>query len=74
MGKKNKMPAFLAKKKMNPKSKNPGKNTKSYSKSSASPESDQGGDAPAGPQPSNRADFAMAELRKPKADRNKKLA
>ena len=30
--KKNKMPAFLAKAKKNPKSTNPGKNTKSYSK------------------------------------------
>jgi hypothetical protein len=72
--KKNKMPAFLAKAKKNPKSTNPGKNTKGRSKSAPASGGDLSGDAPGGPQPSNRADYAMAELRKPKPSRDKRMA
>ena len=78
--KKNKMPAFLAKAKKNPKSTNPGKNTKSYSKVKAKGGKDQAREQDEKPhdtpieRPSNRADYAIQELVTPKADRNKRLA
>ena len=78
--KKNKMPAFLAKAKKNPKSTAPGKNTKSYSKNKAKGGKDQAREQDEAPhdkqveRPSNRADYAMAELRKPKPSRDKRMA
>jgi hypothetical protein len=76
--KKNKMPAFLAKKKINPKSTAPAKNTKSYSKSKAKGGKDQASEQDEKPhdtpveRPSNRADYAIQELVKPRQDWNKK--
>ncbi len=77
---KSKMPAFLEKKKKNPKSMNKAKNTKGYSKTKGRSAKQQDADsgrkgseqAPVSA-PSNRADYAMAQMIKPKADRNKKL-
>lgn len=80
--KKNKMPAFLAKAKKNPGSTNPAsKNKKGFSKSKGRSAKEQDSDAGRSgadqapvSAPSNRADYALEQLRKPKADRNKKLA
>ena len=78
--KKNKMPAFLAKAKKNPKSTNPGKNTKSYSKVKAKGGKDQAREQDEKPhdspieRASNRADYAIQELVKPKPSRDKRMA
>ncbi len=77
---KSKMPAFLEKKKKNPKSMNPAtKNKKGFAKSKGRSAKEQDSDAGRSgadqapvSAPSNRADYAMEQLRKPKADRNKR--
>ena len=71
----NSMPAFLKKKKRDPKSENPAKNTrgksvnKLKSKEAQDGEQDRGGDqVPAAPMP-NKADAALAALTKPRDKR-----
>ena len=72
---KNKMPAFLAKKKRDPKSTSPAKNTKgrSVTKTKSKSEVDDANDRPgdmiaAQPMP-NKADAALAMLSKPRKSR-----
>jgi hypothetical protein len=75
---KNKMPAFLAKKKINPDSTNPGKKTKGKSVTKAKGQKDQAREQDEKShdkvvaRPSNRADYAAQELVKPRPDRNKR--
>ena len=69
---KNKMPAFLAKKKRDPKSTSPAKNTKgkSVNKIKSKEEVDEDNDRPGDMVPSqpapNKADAALATLTKPR--------
>ena len=78
--KKNKMPAFLAKAKKNPKSTSPAKNTKGRSVTKAKGGKDQAREQDEKPhdtpieRPSNRADYAIQELVRPKPSRDKRLA
>jgi len=73
---KKKMPAFLEKKKRDPKSTAPGKNTKGHSvvksksRQQDNKEQDRGGDAVAATPMPNKADAALALLSKPR-NRNK---
>ena len=75
MKKKGKMPAFLEKKKRDPKSTSPAKNTKGRSvakgksKSAVDKTNDRPGDMVAAAPAPNKADAALAQLTKPRASR-----